>query len=558
MGREVDPVTTEVVARHTLATAEEMGAALIRAAYSPNIKERYDCSTAIFDAKGQVIAQAHHVPIHLGSMIGAVDYIRQRFGGQNIKPGDMFLANDPYNGGGTHLPDINIIAPVFRDGRIVAFTACIAHHADVGGMVPGSESAACETIFQEGLRLPAVRVMNQGEICRDIIDIILLNSRTPEERLGDLRAQLAANFTGLRSMEALFERYGTDVTEQAFADYLDFTERRFEAAIRRLPAGVYESEDYLSGDTPDKPAKIKLKLTVGNGIMHFDFDGTAPQLKSARNVPHQALLATVYVVAKSMLDPDVPANAGYFRTMRVEAPAGSLVGPVPPAAVGTRSASCGVIGDVVAAALSQAMPKQAIAGSGPHHLLTWSGFDHRNEKYFVHYETVAGAMGGMAFRDGHDGVRTHASGSANLPIEALEHAFPLRVERYALRDGSDGAGKFCGGRGLVRDYRVLGREITVSLSAERQHEPAHGMHGGGDARTGRFVFNPGTPEEKEYFSGAKEVRMEQGSLMRVETPGGAGFGDPKTRSHDLIARDIREGRITAAAAQAKFGWSGQP
>ena len=554
MGRSVDPVTTEVVARHALAVAEEMGAVLIRAAYSPNIKERHDCSTAIFDADGRVVAQAHHVPIHLGSMIGAIDYIKRRFGAGHIRPGDMFVANDPYNGGGTHLPDINIVAPLFRDGRAVAFVACIAHHADVGGMVPGSESAACESIFQEGLRLPAVRIVREGEVCRDIVDVILLNSRTPDERLGDLRAQLAANVAGLEGMAALFERYGTGTTAEALADYLDFTERRFAAAIRALPAGNYAAVDHLSGDAPDSPARVQLRLTVADASLRFDFAGSAPQLRSARNVPHQALLATVYTVAKAMLDPDVPANAGYFRTLVVEAPAGSIVGPVPPAAVGVRSASCGVVGDVVANVLSQAMPERAVAASGPHHLLTWSGIDHRDGGYFVHYETVAGAMGAHAFRDGHDAVRTFASGAANLPIEALEHAYPLRVERYALRDGSDGVGTYRGGRGLVRDYRVLGRDVTVSLSAERQHEPARGMRGGGDGRTGRFVLDPGTPGEREVGSGTRELPMPAGSLLRVETPGGAGFGPPGSRDPALTARDLREGRVDAATAGEVFGW----
>ena len=274
-------------------------------------------------------------------------------------------------------------------------------------------------------------------------------------------------------------------------------------------------------------------------------------------MPHQALLATVYTVAKALLDPDVPANAGDFRTLDVTAPVGCLVGPVPPAAVGTRSASCGVIGDVVAGALSQAMAEKAVAASGPHHLLTWSGIDHRNGRYFVHYETVAGAMGGHAFRDGHDGVRTYASGAANMPVEALEHAFPLRIERYGLRDGSDGAGRYCGGRGLVRDYRVLGREVTVSLSAERQHEPARGMAGGGDGRPGRFVRDPGTADERECASGTRELEMPPGSLMRVETPGGAGFGAAKTRDPALIARDLREGRIDEATARETFGWKGE-
>ncbi len=553
MDAAVDPVTTEVVARHALATAEEMGVALIRAAYSPNIKERHDCSAAIFDAHGRVVAQAHHVPIHLGSMIGAIEFIRDRFGAEGIRPGDMFIANDPYNGGGTHLPDMNIVAPVFREDEIVAFIACIAHHADVGGMVPGSESSACENIFQEGLRLPAVRIMHEGEIRRDIVEIILLNSRTPGERLGDLRAQLAANLTGLRGMARLFDRYGTEVVGSCFAAYLDFTERRFRARVRGLDAGRYEAVDQLSGGDPERPARVAVRLDIGGDTLRFDFAGTDGQMANAGNVPRQALLATVYTVAKALLDPDVPANAGYFRTIEVAAPAGSLVAPEPPAAVGTRSVSCGVVGDVVAAALSQAMPGKAIAAGGPHHLLTWSGIDPRTGKYFVHYETVAGALGAHAYRDGMDAVRALASGSANLPIEALEHAYPLRVERYALRDGSDGVGEFLGGRGLVRDYRVLGREVTVSLSAERERVPARGLAGGGDARGGRFVVDPGTPGERRWPSGTRELPMAAGSLMRVETPGGAGHGDPRRRRPELLARDLREGRFDEARARDVFG-----
>ena len=537
-----DAITTELISRHALATAEEMGAALIRAAYSPNIKERHDCSAAVFDAEGRVVAQAHHVPIHLGSMIGAIEFIRRRFGDDGIRPGDMFLANDPYNGGGTHLPDMNIVAPVFRQGRIAAFVACIAHHADVGGMVPGSESAACRNIFQEGLRLPAVRIMAEEEIVQDIVEIVLLNSRTPAERLGDLRAQLAANRVGLAGMDRLFERRGEAMVEAAFAAYLDFTERRFRRAVAALAPGRYRAEDFLSGDDPARPARIAVTLEVAGNSLAFDFAGTADQLASANNVPRQALLATVYTVAKALLDPDVPANAGYYRSIEVRAPDGSLVAPVPPAAVGTRSVSCGVVGDAVTAALSQAMPGGEIAGGGPHHLLTWSGVDPRSGGYFVHYETVAGALGAHAHRDGMDGVRTLASGSANLPIEALEHAYPLRIERYALRDGSGGAGAYLGGRGLIRDYRVLGEAVTVSLSAEREQAPAQGVAGGGPARSGRFVVDPGTPAEARHPSGTRELAMAPGTLLRVETPGGGGHGAPDARPADLRERDGREGR----------------
>ncbi|MBI3328447.1 MAG: hydantoinase B/oxoprolinase family protein, partial [Nitrospinae bacterium] len=472
MSRTVDPIKAEVVARHLLATSEEMGVTLLRTAFSPNIKERGDCSTAIFDAQGQVIALAQHVPVHLGSMVGAVDAIRRRYPLDEIQPGDMFAANDPYNGGGSHLPDINVIAPVFLGGGIVAYVANIAHHADVGGMVPGSEAAVCKTIFQEGIRIPPVRIMRGGEVNRDVFDLILLNSRTPEERVGDMQAQFAANVVGMRGVTALFERYGVEDMAAHIAVYLDFTEKRFRAAIDRLPPGTYIDEDHLDGDEEGRTVKIRLALTVGGGRLHFDFTGSGRQLSSARNIPYRALLATIYTVAKAMLDPDVPANAGYYRTITVHTSAGTVVGPVPPAAVGARSISCGVLGDVIAGCLSQAMPEKALAPSGPHHLLVLSGTDPRTSTYFVDYETVAGGMGARANRDGMDAVRVHASGASNLPVEALEHAYPLRIERYALWENSAGAGRYRGGLGVVRDYRILGDDILVSLSSERQHVTA--------------------------------------------------------------------------------------
>ncbi|MEM7405705.1 MAG: hydantoinase B/oxoprolinase family protein [Pseudomonadota bacterium] len=521
----IDPITTEVIAQSLQNIAVEAGVVLMRSAYSPNIKERHDCSTAVFDARGRVIAQAHHIPIHLGSMIGAIDALTARHPVSTMCPGDMYLANDPYTGGGSHLPDLSVIAPVFHAGTVVAYVANIAHHADVGGMVPGSEAAVCASIFQEGLRLPPVRLVAADEICRDIIDVVLLNSRTPDERAGDLRAQIAANRSACRNIEALYERYG-DTVGPTMDAVLDSTEQRFRRAIAKVPNGEYRATEYLSGDTPDTRAPICARLTVADTSLHFDFEGTAPALSTARNIPRQALLATVYTVAKALLDPHVPANAGYFRTIECDAPAGSIVSPQPPAPVGARSISCGVLSDAVVAVLSAAQPDAGLAPSGPHHLLTWAGRDPRNGRYFVNYETIAGALGAFADRDGMDAVRTLASGSANLPVEAAEHAYPLRVARYALRDGSGGSGRFSGGRGIARDYLVLGDDVTVSLSAERQHEPARGVDGGGDARTGRFVVAPDTAAEQDYFSGAKEVPLARGATFRVLTPGGAGRGTP--------------------------------
>lgn len=554
MGRRVDPIKAEVVARFLLATAEEMGATLIRTAFSPNIKERADCSTAIFDAAGEVIALAQRVPIHLGSMVGAVDEIRKRYRERDIHPGDMFIANDPYTGGGTHLPDINVIAPVFMGRRIVAFVANIAHHADVGGMVPGSEAAVCKSIFQEGIRIPPVRIRRDGEVNRDVLELILLNSRTPEERVGDLQAQFAANTVGTRGVLQLFERYGITDTAAAIAAYLDFTEKRFRAAIERLPKGRYWAEDFLDGNTESEVCRIRLTLTVGKGKLEFDFAGSDPQLESARNIPYRALLATVYTVAKSMLDPEVPANAGYYRTMNIKAPPGCVVGPVPPAAVGCRSISASVLGDVIAAALSQTMPEKALAGCGPHHLYVLSGTDPRTGVYFVNYETLAGGYGARANRDGVDGVRVHASGSSNLPVEALEHAYPFRVERYALWDESGGVGQYRGGAGVLRDYRVLADDVVVSLSSERQHVAAKGMRGGGDGVMGAFILNPGTADERKLPAAAADVRLPRGSVFRICTPAGAGYGDPRTRERSVVERDLREERVTPEQARQVYGW----
>jgi N-methylhydantoinase B len=521
---EVDPIRAEVVARYLLGVTEEMSAALMRTAFSPNIKERGDCSTAVFDAAGNVVALPQRVPIHLGSMVGVVDAVRKRFAEDEIRPGDMFLANDPYNGGGSHLPDINVIAPVFVGTRICAFVACIAHHADVGGMVPGSEAAVCNSIFQEGIRIPPVRILSAGVFNRDVFDILLLNSRTPDERAGDLRAQVAANTVGVRGVQALFERYGVAAAQATMSAYLDFTEKRFAAAIAKVPAGRYHGCEYLDGERPGEKAAIKLALTVEPGRLVFDFTGSAPQLAAARNIPYRALVATIYTVAKSLLDPDVPANSGYFRTMDIRAPEGSVVGPVSPAAVGARAISCAVLGDAIAAAISQALPQRALAGSGAHQLVVLAGTDPRNGAYFVNYETIAGGMGARAYRDGVDAVRVHASGSSNLPVEALEHAYPFRVEQYALRKGSGGAGKFRGGAGVIRDYRVLGDDTVLSLSSERQNMPAAGLEGGKDGAPGRFVLNPGTPEEHRLPSAAADIRLKKGDVLRVCTPAGGGYG----------------------------------
>ena len=378
---------------------------------------------------------------------------------------------------------------------------------------------------------------------RDIFEIVLLNSRTPEEREGDLNAQLAANHVGIRAVSGLVERYGADLFEDALDSYLAFTKRRFQAAVGALPEGSYSAEDFLSGDEFGSFARIACTVTVADGKLSFNFEGTAPQLNTARNIPHQALVATVFCVVKALLDPDAPANGGAFRVIGIEAPPGCIVQPVPPGPVGTRSISCSVLSDVIQVALSQAIPGRSFAGSGPHHLLVLAGTDPRTGRYFVDYETVAGAIGAQGHRDGLDAVRTLTSGSANLPVEALEHAYPVRVETYELRAGSGGAGEYRGGDGIVRDYRILGDDITVSLSGERQDVPAPGVEGGADGETGLFMLDP-SGIAKELPSAVQQQPLSRDGVLRIATPGGGGYGDPADRNDVRIEKDRREGRLT--------------
>jgi N-methylhydantoinase B len=554
MQTRLDPVTTEVIGSLVMAVAEEMGATLIKTGYSPNIKERADCSTAIFDASGQVIAQAPRIPIHLGSMLGTVAEIVKRHPLHTLRPGDVIVANDPYNGGGSHLPDLNFISPVFDGDVLYAFVANLAHHSDIGGMVAGSECADCRTIFQEGLRIPPVKLVRAGVLDEDLLNLFLLNTRTPRDRLGDFRAQLAANRVGVRGLEEIRAKYGRETLLAHMAELVDYAERRIRSAIAALPDGTYVCEDMIDSDGVEgRPVRVRVALTVRGDQLDLDFAGTDPQVGSARNVPYNALAATVYCVVKCLLDPGLPSNAGYFRAITIRAPEGSLVNPRPPAAVGVRSLSCAIIGDVVAGALSQAMPERALAFSGPHAQILPSGLDPRTGEFFVDYETFAGAYGARPYKDGLDAVRIHASGASNLPVECLEHSFPLRVERYELRQDSGGAGTFRGGLSVRRDYRILADEATVALSGERQVRAAGGLHGGRPGALGRYILNPGTPDEKVLPSTIAAYPLRRGDLLVVLTPGGGGWGDPRARDLALIARDLREERISRAAAEREYG-----
>jgi N-methylhydantoinase B len=547
-GFTIDPITLEVVGNALMAASEEVAASLIRTAYSSNIKERADCSVAIFDGRGRLIVQAEHIPIHLGSMLTIVENVQERFKAEDIHPGDVFIANDPYHGGGTHLPDITVAQPVFVQGQIVAYVANIAHHSDIGGRVPGSNSGDTRHIFEEGLRLPPVKVMNAGEFDQDILSIIMLNSRLPRERLGDLKAQIASTFVGCQRIEKLYEKYGRAEMEACLEEMLDYAERRIRSRIKAIPDGVYKFTDYLDDDGyAEDPIPISVTLTVKGDTLSLDFAGTGREAGGALNVVESALKATVFYAIKALLDPAVPSNAGFQRALKITAPSKTIVNCVPPAPVSARTETCQRIVDVIFGAMARAVPDRVLAAcNSTLNGINISGTDPRSGEFYVYPETIGGGMGARPTKDGLDGVHVHVTNSSNLPIEALETEYPLRVERYELVQDSGGRGKFRGGMGIRRDIRIIGHRAEVSTHADRQRFAPWGLQGGGDGATGKIVVNLGRKDERVLRSGKNSnVLLKADDVLTIITPGGGGYGPAKARNPETAQRDLDEEVISA-------------
>jgi N-methylhydantoinase B len=549
-----DPIELEVFKNLFHSIAEEMGAALRRTAFSPNIRERRDYSCAIFDRAGQVIAMGDHMPVHLGSMPMSV--VAAIADGE-MQPGDVVMLNDPFRGG-THLPDITLVAPVYLSpGRARTqtpdfFTASRAHHADIGGAFAGS-MGPCREIYQEGLRIPPVHVMRNGVINRDVLALLLNNVRTPEEREGDLGAQIAACHTGSERLREICARYGAGRVKKAAADLLAYSEELMRAFLLQIPPGVYEAEDSLDNDgITNQPIKIKAAIrfygSTNRGrkakpkalrrqpqaafspareqshLVKVDFTGSDPQAQGSVNAVEAITLSACYYVFRCLLSEDVPATAGLMRPIEVIAPAGTIVNARPPAAVaGGNVETSQRIVDVLLRALSQAVPgKIPAAASGSMNNLTIGGIDPRSGKPFAYYETIAGGMGATPNRDGLSGVHTHMTNTLNTPAEALEYAYPLRIQRYSLRPGSGGNGKWRGGDGIVREIEVLA-DCEVTLLADRRKCPPWGLEGGGPGATGKayVIRQSGRMEE---MPGKFSIRLQAGDRIRIETPGGGGFG----------------------------------
>ncbi len=482
-----DPIELEIFKNIYHSIAEEMGAALRRTAFSPNIKERRDYSCAIFDAQGEVIAMGDHMPVHLGSMPMSVQAAIESF---SLGPGDVAMLNDPFRGG-THLPDITLVAPVYiRRATLTAenrprkpavcpdfYVASRAHHADVGGTYPGS-MGLCREIYQEGLRIPPVRIMRAGKMERDVLALLLNNVRTPKEREGDLGAQIAACHTGAERLREVCDRYGLERTRSASQALLDYSERMMRAFLERVPKGNYRAHDFMDGDgISDRSVKIAVAVKVEGKrgrvarghMVTVDFSGSDSQVEGSINAVEAITYSACFYVFRCLLAEDVPATAGLMRPIRVIAPSGSVVNARPPAAVaGGNVETSQRIVDVLLRALAQALPEQIpAAASGTMNNLTIGGIDPRTGEPFAYYETIAGGMGARPTKAGVSGVHTHMTNSLNTPAEALEYAYPLRVRQYSLRPESGGEGKHRGGDGIIREIEVL-TEAEVTLLADRR------------------------------------------------------------------------------------------
>jgi N-methylhydantoinase B len=507
-----DPVTLSVLASALAGIAEEMGAVLVRTAYSSNIKERRDCSAALFDAHGRMVAQAEHIPVHLGAMAEAVAAVMER----DPRSGDVFAVNDPY-AGGTHLPDITLVSPLVHDGDVVGYAVTRAHHSEIGGMTPGSMPSASRDVYQEGLVIPPVRLVRQGEEVEDTLRLILANVRTPEVRRGDLRAQLAANGVAGGRVGALIERHGADVVLAALDDVLAYAERGARDAIQALPDGDYAAETEVEGDgITDEDVPIRVRISVEGDAMTIDFAGTSPAVAGNVNCPLSVTRSACYFALRVLLPGDIPVNAGAYAPLTIRAPEGSLVNAQSPSAVVAGNVETSQrIADAVLLALSQAAGGPA-EGQGTMNNVVIGG------RGWTYYETIGGGQGASSAGPGLSGVHVGMSNTLNTPVEALELEFPLRVERYELLYGTGGQGRYRGGDGIVRSVRVL-EPASLSLLTDRRRHGPRGAAGGGTGATGENRVND------EVVPPKTSRALQANDVVAVETPGGGGWGRAQER-----------------------------
>jgi N-methylhydantoinase B len=554
----LDPIKLEVLRNALQSCAEEMGVTLARTAYTVNIRDRRDFSSAVYTIDGALAAQAEHIPLHLGLMPSVVKEVLREIPVRDLRPGDVLVTNDPTITG-THLMDICVITPVFVGDKPLGVVASMAHHADVGGFAPGSAALGVSEIHQEGFRVPPVRLQHAGVLNRDLLRVLAANSRTPDDLTGDLLAQLSSNHVGSQRLQELAGRYGDELP--AYLDGLiEHAARRLRAALQTMPEGIFTFEETIEGDGfSDEPIPIRVSVSRRDARLHVDFAGTSPQVRGPLNAAKPGVMACVYFVVKAVFDPDGPSNEGLARVVDVHAPEGSLVNARYPAAVALfNSISSQKVTDALLGAFQQAVPERVTAAStGSMNALIIGGYDDRVGRPYTYVETYGGGQGAMFDCDGADGVHVNMTNTRNTPIEALEVAYPLLVHEYALVPDSDGAGRQRGGLGLRRVLEILAERATVTVHTDRRVAGAWGVEGGERGGRSMCVMQP-RGGSTVVLPPKATVRASRGTVIRLETAGGGGWGQASQRAREAVARDVQDELISPERAAHVYGLSADP
>lgn len=555
--KRVDTVTVEVVRNLLMSIAEETYGIIIRSAYSTNMKERHDVCTAVIDPEGNSVAQVESLAALLGSMLSVVPNIYEKFGKENVKPGDMFIANDPYHGGGNHLPDIVIAAPAFAGEKLIGWIANIAHHSDIGGKVPGSTSGDADSLFQEGIRIPVIRIRERDELIPSVMDILLDNTRVPQERCGDLTAQMSANLIGVQRIKEAYERY-QDTLIDCMEELVLYSERRVRAVVTNLPDGEYAYTDYVDGcgeKYPD-PLPIRVKVTIAGDSLTFDFTGTADQIEAPINVPYPCTKAAVFFAVKALMGADIPANEGINRAIRIIAPKGCIVNPNEPAPIGAQIDCSQRIPDAIFGALASVFPDTVVtAGNGACTTTILAGHGEiGTDNVFIFHEVIAGGGGASRRFDGLSGVQVNMTNTSNMPIEATEMEFTkILARKYELKKDSGGAGEMRGGCGIERELEILQDNVLYTGLGDRHKFHPWGLYGGLEGACGGFYLEQPDATVTQMGHKTTSKPMNKGDIIRVVTPGAGGYGDPKKRPTEKVLKDVIEEKVSVEKARDLYG-----
>ena len=550
----LDSYRLEILSNALSALTEEIQVTLLRSAYSQVVKEAQDASCAIFTADGRIVAQPVVIPGHLGSMKFILAEILRDHPADTLAPGDVLISNHPYRGG-SHLPDIALFRPVFAEESLIAFAGTIIHYTDVGGMVPGSNPARATELYQEGIVIPPARLYEVGRPNATLHAMLRENVRNPDIFFGDLNAQDAALRKGEARMLDLARRYGAAAVRRAMNQMIANTERQARAAIAAIPDGEYDFVDYMDHDGIDleTPIGLKVRLRVDGEVLRFDFTGTHPQVPGPVNAPLSKTWTTTFFCVRCILPDEIAFNDGLSAVIHIHVPEGTVLNPRHPAAVNARSITVNRLADAVFGVLAQAVPGKVGAQScGVPVGISFGGVDPRSGERFVFYESYGGGMGGTRALDGANGVSTGTSNAMNIPVEAVEIDYPVRITRYELVPGSAGAGAHRGGLGILREYEMLAESASVNVRGDRMLFAPRGSEGGGDATPSAYFLRDADGPEQALPSKYSD-RIRQGQRLRIVTPGGGGFGDPHGRDRQAVADDLRDGRITAEEAAAVYG-----